>query len=125
MKKMKTFKYIGLFLVSLFLTVSCTEEDVDEVLAIDHTGGLITVNSTNVNYVVGNPGPYAVSLNAAHGSNPITSIDVYNTFINNVGESSNTVLLRSINLTQSLTKEPVDFEVTFKFRCRFKHWRWV
>lgn len=113
MKKMKTIKYLGFFLATFFIALACTNEDIDEVLKIQHTGGLLTVNSLNVNYVVGNPGPYSVNLVAAHGSNPTTTIEVYNTFVNNVGERSNTVLLKTIELTQSITKEPVNFTVNF------------
>ncbi len=111
---MKTFKYIGLFLVSLMLTFSCTEEDVDEVLKIDHTGGLINVLSSSLNYVVGDGADYPINLIAAHGSNAITSIDVYNTYTNSLGASSNTVLIRTVDLTQSLTQEPANFTVNYE-----------
>lgn len=113
MKKYKQFKLLGLSLVFSFLCISCTQEDVDDKLVIDHTGGLINVLSNNVNYVVGNPGPYSIDLLALHGNNSINSIDVYNTFVNNLGESSNTTLLKTINLEQSNTKEPVNFSVNF------------
>ncbi len=109
---MKTYKYLGLLLVALCFTTACTEEDVDEVLAIDHTGGLIEVVSTNLNYVVGNDAAYAVNLVAYHGNNPIQEIEVYKTYTS-AGVSSNTELLRTIELTGNGNKEAVSFAVDY------------
>ena len=111
---MKTFKYIGLFLVALTLTFSCTEEDVDEVLAIDHTGGLLDVVSSSLSYVVGNDATYPVELIAFNGSNPINKIEVYNTYATSTGESSNTALLKTIDVTPSGNKQVINFSVTFE-----------
>lgn len=111
---MKTFKYLGLFLVSLCLLTACTEEDVDEVLALDHTGGLIEVISSSLNYVVGNDAAYPVNLVAFHGSNPIQTIEVYKTYSTSTGESSNTEFLKTIELTGNGNKEAVTFSVTYE-----------
>jgi len=113
-KKMKNIKYIGLFLATLFIAWSCTEQDVDEVLEIDHTGGLLEVHSTSLGYVVGDNGTYEVKLTAAHGSSPTNKIEVYNTYTNNLGESSNTVLIKTIDLTKSGITESVSFSVMYE-----------
>lgn len=111
---MKNIKYIGLFLATLFIAWSCTKEDVDEVLEISHTGGLLEVVSTSLGYVVGDNGTYDIQLVAAHGSSPTSKIEVYNTYTNNIGESSNTVLLKTINLTQEGMTESVGFSVMYE-----------
>jgi len=111
---MKTFKYIGLFLVALILTFSCTEEDVDEVLVIDHTGGLLDVVSSSLSYVVGNNATYPVDLVAYNGSNPIQKIEVYNTYSTSTGELSNTALLKTIDVTPSGNQQAINFSVTFE-----------
>ena len=111
---MKTYKYLGLFLVTLFLITACTEEDVDEVLAIDHTGGLLEILSTNISYIVGDNATYPVKLTAFHGKTPIQKIEVYNTYATSAGEASNTVLLKTIDVTPSGNKQLINFSVTFE-----------
>ncbi len=114
MKKMKTYKYLGLTLVSLFFAISCTQEDVDETLKVDHVGGYIDVVSSSLSYVVGNDASYPISLVAYNGNDPIEKIDVYNTYSTSTGETSNTVLLKTINVTPSGNKGGVNFSVTFE-----------
>lgn len=111
---MKTFKYFGFFLVTLFLVSACTEEDVDEVLNIDHTGGLLEITSTNISYIVGDNATYSVKFTAFHGDDPIQKIEVYNKYSTNTGENSNTVLLKTIDVTPSGYKESLNFSVTYE-----------
>lgn len=97
----------------IFFVASCTIEDVDDTLKIDHTGGLIDVQDTNINYVVGNSGPYSINVLVRHGSSPSNVLEVYKTFVNNKGESSNTELLKTIELNGTNVSEAISFDVNF------------
>ncbi len=82
---MKAIKILSILFLSLITFSSCNDED----LNVDNPdgniveGGLLDVKNTSINYVVGNPGPYAASIRVYQGDVKTTSIRVAKTFYTN------------------------------------------
>lgn len=79
---MKAIKILSILFLSLITFSSCNDAD----LNVDNPdgniveGGLLDVKNTSINYVVGNPGPYAASIRVYQGSVKTTSIRIAKTF---------------------------------------------
>jgi len=89
---MKTIKIISILLLSLISFTACNDNDlnVDNPDGAFKEGGLLDVQNTSVNYVVGNPGPYSVNIRVFQGAIKTTSISVSKTF-HSGNYTSNTV----------------------------------
>ena len=118
---MKKIKYIEFFILVLTLTsiISCTTQDVDDPLEVSHTGGLLKIADKNLNYVVGDNATYTVNGTAYNANVKTTSVEVYNTYSNNKGEKSNTILLKTIELTE--TGNRVNFTFSVKYEDLIKN----
>lgn len=112
MKKLKIYTLALLASVGL---VSCTSFT-DPLVGNAVTGGLLTVNTGLVSYVVGNGNdfPYNASFSVYQGAVTTTKVDVYVVFNDNTnGEQSNEVLLKSFAIPASPQHQDFPFEVTY------------
>lgn len=94
--------------------VSC-EEDNDVLTGNKNEGGLLSVNTILVPYVVGNGNDfeYAASISAFQGDIKVNSVDIYKTFTTVDGVSSNTALLKTITFPNTAQVENLDFTATY------------
>lgn len=95
--------------------VSCEEEDNDLLTGNQNEGGLLSVNTILVPYVVGNGADfeYEASISTFQGDIQVNSVDIYKTFTNVAGESSNTVLLKTVTFPNTAQLENLNFTVTY------------
>lgn len=95
--------------------VSCEDEDNDLLTGNQNEGGLLSVNSILVPYVVGNGADfeYAASISAFQGDIQVNSVDIYKTFTNVAGESSNTALLKTVTFPNTAQVENLNFTATY------------
>ncbi len=100
--------------VASLAVVSC-EEDNDALTGNKNEGGLLSVNTILVPYVVGNGSDfeYAASISAFQGDIKVNSVDIYKTFTNVDGESSNTTLLKTISFPNTNQVENLNFTTTY------------
>lgn len=114
MKKMKKIKLYSLALVVLAGLFSC-EKDSDLLTDGAQTGGLLTVNSGLVGYVVGNglDSDYDVKVTTYQGDIKTTKIEIYKSFTNVAKQTSEEVLFKTIDVPISPQNQPFDFTVTF------------
>lgn len=111
---MKKFKlYIATLIVASSL-ISC-EQDSDGLTGNAATGGLLTVNSGLVGYVVGNGNDfkYALKVTGYQGSVQTTKIEVYKSFTNVAGKKSNEILFKTFEVGKTPQNQVVNFETTF------------
>jgi hypothetical protein len=111
---MKKIAYL-LIMITTLGVVSCTDDNNDTLTGNKNEGGLITVKKTLVPYVVGNGNDfqYATDISAFQGRVKVTSIDIYKTFTNVSGQTSNSVLLKSITLPNENQVENQTITFTF------------
>lgn len=114
MKKMKKFKLYFLALIVVTGLFSC-EEDSDTLTGGAATGGLLTINSGLVGYVVGNGNDfkYPVKVTGFQGEVTTTKIEVYKSFTNVAGKKSNEILYKTITVAETPKNQVTDFNVTF------------
>jgi hypothetical protein len=114
MKKMKKFKLYFLALIVVTGLFSC-EEDSDTLTGGAATGGLLTVNSGLVGYVVGNGNDfkYPVKVTSFQGEITTTKIEVYKSFTNVAGVKSNELLYKTIDVVATPESQVVNFNVTY------------
>lgn len=109
-------KYIYLFLTIASLgVVSCDDRNQDLLTGNKNEGGLLTVKNILVPYVVGNGNDfeYKASISAFQGDVKVQTVDIYKTFTNVAGESSNTALLKTITFPVAAQVENLDFTATY------------
>jgi hypothetical protein len=113
-KKMKKFKLYSLALLVLAGLFSC-EKDSDALTGGAETGGLLTVNSGLVGYVVGNGNDfkYPVKVTAFQGDVLTTKIEIYKSFTTVAGVKSNEVLFKTIDIAASPKNQVIDFTATY------------
>jgi len=112
MKKLKIYTLALLTSVGL---VSCTSFT-DPLVGDAVTGGLVTVNTGLVSYVVGNGNefPYNASFSVFQGAVTTTKVDVYVVFNDNTNDGqSNEVLLKSFPIPSSPQHQDFAFQVTY------------
>jgi len=111
---MKNIFKISLFAFLALGLFSC-EEDSDTLTGNKNTGGLLTVQKTNIAYVVGNGDTfqYATDLSAFQGREKVKTIEVYNQFTNVDGDVSNKVLLTTLTLPNNQQLETTNLSVTY------------
>lgn len=114
MKKMKKFKLYSLALLVLAGLFSC-EEDSDSLTGGAATGGLLTVNSGLVGYVVGNGNDfkYPVKVTGFQGAVTTTKIEIYKSFTNVAGKKSSEILYKTIDVASSPKNQVINFNVTY------------
>jgi hypothetical protein len=116
--KMYKMKKIKLYFLSLFVIsgiVSC-EEDSDTLTGNDRTGGLVEVESKLVGYVVGdgNDKKYTAKFSINQVEEDFTSkIEVYKVFTNIDGETSNEVLLTTLDVPTTPGVQKISFDFSF------------
>jgi hypothetical protein len=113
-KKMKKLKLYSLALLVLAGLFSC-EKDSDTLTGGAETGGLLTVNSGLVGYVVGNGNDfkYPIKVTVFQGAVLTTKIEIYKSFTTVAGVKSNEVLFRTIDIPATPKNQPIDFTVTY------------
>ncbi len=101
--------------IASFGVVSCEDEDNDLLTGNQNEGGLLSVNSILVPYVVGNGADfeYEASISAFQGDIQVNSVDIYKTFTTVDGESSNTALLKTVTFPNAAQVENLDFTATY------------
>lgn len=79
---MKAIKKISILFLSLVAFYACNDEqlDVDNWDGNATTGGLLDIENTAINYVVGNPGPYTATVGVNQGAVKTTSVRISKTF---------------------------------------------
>jgi hypothetical protein len=112
---MKKFKLYFLTLIAITGFLSCDKEESDKLTAGAETGGLISVNSPLVGYVVGNGDTFAyeANFNVFQGAVKTTQVDVYKSFTNTSGDTSNETFLKTITIPTSPQSQ--DFTFTFSY----------
>lgn len=109
---MKKIKIYFLSLIAIAGIVSCNEEESDKLTGGATTGGLVEVSSKLVGYVVGNGNDFKYSATITplqEDGNTTSTIEVYKSFTNIAGKTSNEILLKTIDV-------PTDGKpLTFKF----------
>jgi hypothetical protein len=109
-------KYIYLFLTIASLgVVSCDDRNQDLLTGNKNEGGLLTVKNILVPYVVGNGNDfeYKASISAFQGDVKVQTVDIYKTFTNVAGLSSNTALLKTVTFPVAAQVENLDFTATY------------
>lgn len=111
---MKKFNLFFLSLAVLFSLFSCEKEN-DELTGGAEVGGLVDVRSSLVAYVVGNGNTfnYNVSLNVFQGAVKTTQIDVYKSFTNVAGDTSNEAFLKTISIPESPQSQDINVTVNY------------
>ena len=118
---------LTLFVLAALALQSCDKSE-QTVTGIE--GGLVEVKNPSINYVVGNPGPYTASVRVYQGEVKTTKIEVYksfntvsiDTFQNAANEdsivttalTSNTVLFKTIDITETAQNSIHSFDFTFE-----------
>lgn len=112
MKKFKLYSLALLVLVGLF---SCEEEDTDKLTGGAATGGLITVNSGLISYVVGNGNTfeYPASFTVFQGAVKTTQVAIYKSFTSATLGTSNEVLLKTVDVPLTPQSQTINFTVTY------------
>ena len=111
MKKFKLYSIALLVAAGLF---SC-EKDSDTLTGGAETGGLLTVNSGLVGYVVGNGNDfkYPVKVTVFQGEVATTKIEVYKSFTSKAGVKSAEVLFKTIDVPASPKNQVIDFTASY------------
>lgn len=110
------FKYIVLSLFAISALISCIDDDNDALTGGATTGGLVNVANPLISYVVGSGTTYAASGSVYQGNVQTSSIEIYNTFTNSLtGIVSNTVLLKTVSISDTNIGTTVAFNFTFTY----------
>ncbi len=112
---MKKIQFYILTLLVLTSFVACDKEEDDKLTGGAATGGLIDVKSQLVTYVLnnGNDYPYTASLRLFQGDVKVTKISIYKSFTNEDNDTSNEVLLKTIDVPNSPQDQTLSFTTTF------------
>ncbi len=111
---MKTIKLLSILFLSLITFTACNDDD----LNVDNhdnnfaEGGLLDVQSTSINYVVGNPGPYSASIRVYQGEIKTTSIRISKTFHSGTFSSNTIDTFKTIAVTGDQNSS-VSYSFTF------------
>lgn len=111
---MKKFKLYSLFLLVIAGLYSC-EKDSDLLTSGAQTGGLLTVNSGLVGYVVGNGNDfkYEAVVTVFQGDVKTTKIEVYKSFTNVAGKKSSEILFKTIDVPTSPKNQVITFTASY------------
>lgn len=112
MKKIKFYSIISFIAGFIF---SCDNNKSDLLTDNASEGGLITVNSALIPYVVGNGNTYAyeADFTVFQGNEKTTKIDVYKSFTNGLGVTSNVALLKTIDVPSNPQNQDIKFTVNY------------
>ncbi len=108
-------KLAFLFLSFSAMFVACSDDNFDTLTGNENTGGLVSVDKTNIGYVVGNGDTfqYTANLSAFQGREKVQTVDVYKQFTNIDGDVSNKVLLTTITFPNAQQTETVGLAFTY------------
>ena len=101
---MKTLiKIFSLIFLSSVVLYSCNDADLDVVdsAAGYSEGGLIRNDTRSANYVIGSGQSYTFDMLIAQGAIKTTSVNIMKTFTTATGLTSNTILLKNVEVTNS------------------------
>ncbi len=107
------YKFLSL-LIAFSAFISC-EENSDTLTGNEVVGGLIDVKSPLVAYVLnnGNTFEYEANFSVFQGEVKTTQVDVFKSFTNKAGKSSNEVLLKTITVPSAPQKQDIKFTATY------------
>ena len=110
---MKKLAYLFLSFSALFL--SCSDEDTDTLTGSENEGGLVSVEKTNIGYVVGNGDTfeYKTNVSAFQGNEKVQVVNVYKQFTNIDGDVSNKALLKTITFPNNQQFETINLAFTY------------
>ncbi len=113
---MKNIKYLTLILSVAFVLQSCNQDlEENEAIFVESVGGLLSINTTTIAYVVGNDATYTSSGSVYQGRVTVPSIDVMVSFTSSAtGAVSNQALLTTLTPAQEQNKT-APFEFSFKY----------
>lgn len=111
MKNLKLY-FFSLIVISSFF--SCDKEN-DDLTGDAETGGLLTINSPLVAYVVGNGNTfgYESTFNVFQGEIKTVEVNVYKSFTNVAGDTSNEAFLKTINVPVSPQSQNINVVVNY------------
>lgn len=113
---MKTLKKLILTLFVSTMIFSCVDDDNDELTGNAAVGGYVDVGNPLISYVVGSGNTYAAAGSVFQGNVQTPVVNVYNTFTDNMtGESSNRVLLKTIQISDVNLGSSSQFDLTFTY----------
>lgn len=113
---MKKVKFLIYTLLSLTITVSCIDDDNDELTGNAIKGGLVSLSSTSIGYVVGDDGTYTASGTVFQSRQQTTSVEVYKSFTDAAtGNTSNEVLFKTFSIDNTTVGEKPSFSFSFKY----------
>jgi hypothetical protein len=112
---MKKINLYFLSLIAVFGLFSCEDDNNDELTGDATEGGLLDVRSNLVAYVVGNGNTfdYTATVNLFQGDVKTTKIDVYKSFTNVDGDTSNEAFLKSIDVPLSPQSQDININVNY------------
>lgn len=101
--------------IASFGVMSCDDQNQDLLTGNKNEGGLLDVKNILVPYVVGNGNDfdYKASISVFQGDVKVQTVDIYKTFTNVDGESSNTALLKTVTFPVAAQVENLDFTATY------------
>ncbi len=113
---MKNIKILLLLILSL--SISCIDDDNDELTGDAIEGGLITLNSSNraIGYVVGNNATYTATGTVYQGNTQTEKIEVYKSFTSSAtNNTTNEVLLATLTIDNTSIGTNSSFSFSFTY----------
>ena len=115
MKKIKNILCFTLLAV-LFTACDINDRNYDDVLEIEKTGGILSLNKTLIGYVVGDNATYTASGNVYQGNVTTQTIEIYNSFTSSAtGNTTNEVLLATVPVSELTTGSNSAFSADFTY----------
>jgi len=96
---MKIIKILSVLFLSLLVIPACDES---ESVVTGVEGGLVEVLNPSVNYVVGNSGPYSLSMTVYQGEVKTTKVEIYKSFTSG-SNSTDEMLFKTVDITGTET----------------------
>ncbi|MCB0425701.1 MAG: hypothetical protein KDC69_03625 [Flavobacteriaceae bacterium] len=113
---MKNIKYLLLAILSFSLFIGCTDDDNDDLTGDATTGGLVSLNSVAIGYVVGNDGTYTASGSVYQGRVQTTNINVYKSFTDSqTGGKTDEILLATLPISDTSISTSAEFSTSFTY----------
>jgi len=112
---MKTIKKLSILFLSLVAFYACNDEqlNVDNWDGATVEGGLLDVQNTSLNYVVGDAGPYTANMRVMQGKVKSTSIRISKTFYSGDYVSNTIENFKTIDITDTDQNSFVNYSFVF------------
>jgi hypothetical protein len=115
MKKIKNILCFTLLAV-LFTACDINDRNYDDVVEVDRTGGILSLDKTLIGYVVGDNATYTASGNVYQGNVTTQTIEIYNSFTSSAtGNTTNEVLLATVPVSELTTGSNSAFSADFTY----------